>query len=360
MEPLKRTSLVDRAEDALVTAIRSGRLSERLPGIRPLSKAMNVNHLTLAAAIRRLADSGWLISEGPKKRYRIVVKEKVPVAAPARKPVLFLSPKHLSFMPQATGLISEFMLKNPDLEVRDGVWGEPGGRPESRRWDGIVEATGAGHLVVLSGTPEIASWAVARRLPTVFVGGYCRGVGVPSIGINLPNLVSVAIKRLAALGHADICLTIAGSHPGASLIVREKMEADMVELGLPFIPERHFLSIQQHDPGMLEDGLRRVFKQRVPTALLLTARQQFATVSGLLAECRMAVPRDVSIVLLLPDGLEDWNVPRLAHFSAPVVADIAKAVRNWIDHPPADPSERIRITSELIEAGSIAPVRRCR
>ena len=142
--------------------------------------------------------------------------------------------------------------------------------------------------------------------------------------------------------------------------VREKMEADMVELGLPFIPERHFLSIQQHDPGMLEDGLRRVFKQRVPTALLLTARQQFATVSGLLAECRMAVPRDVSIVLLLPDGLEDWNVPRLAHFSPPVVADIAKAVRNWIDHPPADPSERIRITSELIEAGSIAPMRRCR
>jgi hypothetical protein len=360
MEPLQRTSLVDRAEDALVTAIRSGQLSERLPGIRPLSKAMNVNHLTLAAAVKRLADSGWLISEGPKRRYRIVVKESTPPARPARRPVLFLLPKPLSQMPEAMELISEFMLRNPDLEVREGVWGEPGGRPESRRWDGMVEATGAGHLVILSGTPEIASWAVSRKLPAIFVGGYCRGIGVPSIGINLPHLISVAIKRLAGLGHSDICLAIAGTHPAASMIVRDKMAADMAELGLPFIPERHFLSIQQHDPGMLEDGLRRVFKQRVPTAILLTARQQFATISGLLAEYRMVVPRDVSIVLLLPDGLEDWNVPRLAHFSYPVVAEIAKALRTWINHPPADPSARIRIPSELIEAGSIAPARRGR
>ena len=351
---------MDQAEDALVTAIRRGQLSERLPGIRPLSKAMNVNHLTLAAAIKRLAGSGWLVSEGPKRRYRIVAKDRVPLARPARKPVLFLRPKPLSAMPEAMELISEFMLKNPDLEVRDGVWGEPGGRPETRRWDGLVEATGAGHLVVLSGTPEIASWATARGLPAIFVGGYCRGVSVPSIGINLPGLISIAIKRLAYLGHSDICLVTAGHHPAASAILRDKMGADMAEFGLPFIPDRHFLSIQQHDPGMLEDGLRRVFKQRVPTAILLTARQQFATISGLLAECRMTVPRDVSVVLLLPDGLEDWNVPRLAHFSYPVVGEIAKALRNWIERPPADPAERIRLTSELVETGSMAPARRGR
>jgi hypothetical protein len=360
MQPLKRTSLVDLAEDALVSAIRRGQLAERLPGIRPLSKAMNVNHLTLAAAIKRLAGSGWLVSEGPKRRYRIVSKDRVPASSPSRKPVLFLSPKPLSLMPEAMELIAEFMLKNPDLEVRDGVWGEPGGRPETRRWDGLVETTGAGHLVVFSGTPEIASWATARRLPTIFVGGYCRDIGLPSIGINLQGLVSIAIKRLASLGHSDIILLTAGQHPAASAILRDNMGADMAKLRLPFTPERHFLSIQQHDPGMLEDGLRRVFKQRVPTAILLTARQQFATISGLLADYRMTVPRDVSIVLLLPDGLEDWNVPRLAHFPYPVVAEIAKALRNWINHPPANPAERIRLTSDLVEAGSIAAARRGR
>ena len=72
MNPIERTSLVDRTASALLAGLRAGQWTGLLPGVRVLCAALGVSPPTLQAATARLVEQGVLVSRGSRRKLEIV------------------------------------------------------------------------------------------------------------------------------------------------------------------------------------------------------------------------------------------------------------------------------------------------
>src|ERR1044071_5826420 len=95
MEPLpKRTSLVHETARTLKLWIGSGILKEALPGELQLKERLKVGRDTLRAALRMLAEEGWILAQGQGRHRRVTLRrpEIEGVIGVEKLPVTFLSP----------------------------------------------------------------------------------------------------------------------------------------------------------------------------------------------------------------------------------------------------------------------------
>lgn len=68
MDPIKRISAVDAVEAALLDGLCDGLWKGTMPGIRLLSKSLEVSPPTVQAALARLIETGVLSSQGERRR----------------------------------------------------------------------------------------------------------------------------------------------------------------------------------------------------------------------------------------------------------------------------------------------------
>jgi DNA-binding LacI/PurR family transcriptional regulator/DNA-binding transcriptional regulator YhcF (GntR family) len=353
VESLPRITLVDRIETSLREAIREGRFGDQLPGLRPLARALGVHSATLAEAVARLAADGTLISPGPRRKFRVAPRVSDGPPAIQRK-ILFLTVESLHEMaPEALEILSRILLERRQWDVKHRSIGNPGGRHYRRRLDALLASEDAGHLVAFNGSPELAKWALARRVPTCFLGGFCGDHSVPMAGVKGTQMLGKIVTKLIALGHSRICLPVCGMPEGFAERQRREMEACLTAHGLPFVPNYHVPFVPHHDPASLADALEKLLAVRTPTAVVVFEWKEFVTVTCVLSQHGLRIPRDVSVAVLKPQQAMQWHVPRIAHFGFPV-APAAKTVIKWIEDPPEDPNTRVALPLELVEAESLA------
>ncbi|WP_035606288.1 substrate-binding domain-containing protein [Haloferula sp. BvORR071] len=352
MESLRRITLVDQAEAALREALREGRFGERLPGMRPLAEALAVNALTVGEAVSRLVADGTLVSEGPRKKFRIARHGRGGKSATRRK-VLYLTAEPMHEMkPVALEILSLLLLERPDWDVKHRAIGRSEGRTDRRRWDGLLKSEEARHLVYFGGHPAFAKWSLARGVPTVFLGGDTAREPVPMLGVNAALMIEQVMEKLIALGHTRICHPICGMPEGFSERQRRSMGKCLEAHGLPFVPNYHAPIVPKLDPDEFTRALAEVFKVRRPTALVVFDWEHFITASCMLREMGLKIPRDVSVAILSPDRHMAWHRPQIAHFRYPV-GPIVKTLTKWIEAPPEDLRVSISLPLELFEADSL-------
>jgi hypothetical protein len=357
MEPLRRVTLADQAENALREAVRDGRFGDRLPGMRPLARALGINALTMAEAVSRLVADGTVETDGPRKRFRIVRGSRSGKARSGIRKLLFLTsePMHET-KPVALEILSNLLLERPEWEIRHRVSGRDDGRPDQRYWNGLLKSEEAGHLLVFSGRPPLANWAVKRGIPTYFLGGDPGGAPVPVIGVDTALMVRRVLERLIVLGHKRICMPICGMPETFRERQRSEFERCLAEHGLPFVPNYNVPFVSQQDPDELARVLERVFRARPPTALLLIEWEHFIMASCVLRDRGLRIPKDVSVALLSHERNMHWHQPLIAHYQYPV-AQVAKTLRRWIEKPPTDLHVKLSLPLELVEGSSLARAR---
>lgn len=141
---------------------------------------------------------------------------------------------------------------------------------------------------------------LAARIPVVTVFDDCEGLNVLSLNINNVGLGYDVVRRFLRMGHRRVAILLPKVQSpyfqdravGGRMAVSEARlpNASLEVLQLPrFRPIPPSMARRFHDP-----------KQR-PTALFVTAASLFASLWPLLRQLKLAVPRDISIIMAAGD-----------------------------------------------------------
>ena len=357
MHPLTRPHLPDQAAEALRQAIRSGSLTGLLPGSRPLARTLGINPLTLAEAVKTLVREGWIVSAGPRKRFRIVGGG---VDAPGAhkghtRHIWFLTHEMLPRVDAvALQILSSLLMARRSWNIEHRSVPFFGQRALPRRWDDLLRTGRPDHLIVYSGHPGLASWAGGQALPTLYLGGDAGSESIPILGVDASAMVRTAAERLLALGHRRLCLPFCGFSTGFIERQREVLGDCLAAAGLPLVPAYHTPVVGASDPCDFRQTLEAVFAARAPSAFILFDWPQFLSVSGMIHERGLRIPVDVSLILLSEDRHLPWALPRPAHFRFPV-GRVAQTVVRWIERGPPDPQARVSLPMVLDDGETLAP-----
>ena len=357
MDPIPRASIVDQAEAALRTRIAAGEWTDQMPGSRRLAQDLGVSPHTVREALGRLASAGHLAQDGPKRRFRIVgesVAMEVPVRRRARR-VLCVSEEPLHLMPQiGLEFLARLRFNHPGWDFRHQTLAFQGARQPHRRWEECIARDRPDHLVVMDGRPSIARWALNRGLPVYFFGGDPGGHPVPRVGGNATQLLGQCLDVFLAAGHRHICCPVFGMPDIVARNLRARFQAALEKAGHAFVPNYHVPVVAQCDPDVIINTLARVSSFRPPTAYAFLSFDDFMAAQCFLRDQGLAIPRDVSVILMAGAGILPWFRPRLTHFAFPATR-AARVIGRWIQDGPPAPAVMMALPAQAVPGDSVGP-----
>lgn len=361
--PLERKSLVDQVEAALLSEIEQGRWRELLPGLRELSRTLEVSVPTLSAAIERLVRRGVLTGRGGRRRFRIASAAGRPKRAvrdhSQRQVLIVTAPGAASIQNRAsTNVLQAFGI----AMTRRG-WGlrfaevdfYNAQRPH-RSWGDLLRGERTDRIIVLYGRESIGRWAMQTGVPTCFIGGATGDLPIPSVGISTHRLLEDALERLVAAGHRTFFLPLCRRQADFVARQRESYARVLARHGLSGRPEVEVPAPDTHTPETLFRVMDRAWSQpRPPTGLVfMDWRDCVSGLSFLLAR-GLRIPDDVSVVALSHEHQVDWFRPELAHYVYPEDG-LLKALLRWIDGKGYNREALVRRTlANFVPGKSIAP-----
>lgn len=356
MPALRRIRLIEQVAAHLRAEIASGRLRGNLPGVRLLGATLGVSPPTVLAAVRQLTAEGRLINEGPRKRLRIA-RPADPGDSPRSlgRKILFLTPTRLAdTLPVALEILSRLLLARPQWDIRQFSLASGSGKPNRRRWEGLIAAERPDQVLVFSGRPEQALWARTLDIPVFFLGGDPGKEKIPILGLRAAEMLAVTLDRLLDLGHRRICLPFCGHPPGLVERQREVFAAKLAERKIPFVPAYHTPASVDESPSLLESLALKVFNTRPPTALLALDWPHLLFLMGFAARRGLRIPEQASLVLLAEERHLPWLTPRPAHFRYPLQRLVNTLVR-WIENGTPSPDARLALPLTFVPADGLGP-----
>lgn len=365
MNPVIRIQLVNSVATELRRRLIQGELKGQLPGARLLAKALGVSVPTVCKALHQLHQEGFLTGGGDRKRWQTAdltqtgLKGALPAKRPATRPgrLLYVSTLPLSIERQ-TGV--EVFAKILDLlgakgwEVMYRAVPLVNARKPHRAWDDLLRFARPDALVVQGGSEVFGTWAVQNRLRTLFVGGEPGKSQLPMIMVRASIMLRQALERLFATGHRRILIPLCGRIPQFAENCRRQTREYALELGVD--PEAVvFAESEYSSPELLAGAMRQHWRRYAPDALIIFDWREYLAASSFLKEASIAIPRDVSVVLLSHNPTMEWHLPTLCHFMHPV-EEIARVCAKWVagGKPMLGNGEVMEFRSKWVEGASIA------
>lgn len=327
MSTLRRQSLVELTSQHLREGIGEGRWGRNLPGVLKFAKELGVSKDTVRAALLCLEEDGTIRAVGPGKRRRITLK---PGATRRALRVAILLEDSL---PSNNAHSLELILSMKYAIEAAGhvcVIGEK----SLKQMSGLIQvarsvrATKAESWIVYGGRRDVLEWFAKRKIPVLAIGGRCLDLPIASAYTDVSRAMSATVEALIAHGHRRIVL-LCGSvwrdpAPGRSaksfLEALRRHDIKVSEFNLPSWKET---------PEGFEAMMKSLFCATPPTALVIGEPSFCVAARIFLAERGLAVPRDVSLVSILPDPAFSLHHPVIAHFEWTIPALVDRAVR-WI------------------------------
>ena len=311
----KRLSLVQQTADTLKDWIRSGILSQELPGELQLKERLKVGRDTLRLALQSLTDEGW-ISSSAQGRQRRVLPEHLgaPVQpAPEKLPVTFLSPHTIEH--RVTLLEMEDTRERLEEQGRALRFLAPQifhlKKPE-RALDRLVRTHPSAAWVLYVASEAMQRWFDQNRIPTLVYGS-------PFPGLNLPFVVSDwgaaafhAGLQLLRRGHRSLALFEHKDYSAGLLAINEGMNRALATAG--DTPRLHVFK-DDRSPGSVARAIESAMTlaQR-PSALVLTRATQVLTCLSWFAARGFRIPEDASVLCLANDSWYAELYPPLSYY----------------------------------------------
>lgn len=345
---------IDQVVERLRAGMQDGSWRGTLPGRERLAGQFGVSHSTVEEAMRRLTKEGWLVSDGPGRRRRIVLPRGAAKVRTLRMRILMYGREDVSSVHNAAlldhlhraGVTANYALKSLcDLGM------------DVNRVARFVGKTQADAWVVSSGSREVLEWFAEQKVASIAMFGRFTGLPIAAASPRIAPAMIQAVRRLVELGHRRIVMLVGEERrkPFPALFERLFLE-QLAAQGLPVGP--YNLPDWDSRGG---DGLRAcldsMFRHTPPTAILCGETRFFVAVQQYLARQGIHAPEQVSLICSDPDSSFAWCKPAVSHFHwdhKPVVRRIVR----WSENVARGKEDRRQIlfNGEFVEGGTIGPV----
>lgn len=329
MQPLRRQTLVEQTAQHLREGISARHWAEYLPGVVSLATELGVSRDTVRAAIQLLEQEGALKAGGAGKR-RMIIRRRNHLTSHRALRVAILLDDHL---PSNNAHSQELFLSIKYTVEAAGhtcIFSEKSMRqlsslPHLARF---VRATKADAWIVYSGTREVLEWFAGQKTPVLAIGGRAPGLPIASAHTDLRRAMAAAVNALVTHGHHRIVLICDSNwrNPAPSLSARAFMDS-LVRHGIK--TSNFNLPEWEETPDGFERMMTSLFHTTPPTALVIVEPAVCVAARIFLAERGIVVPRDLSLVSMLPDPAFSLHRPKIAHFEWTIPALVNRAAQ-WV------------------------------
>ncbi len=354
---LRRLSLIDQCANLLREGLTQGRWQGQLPGVIRLAEELDVSTHTLRAALR-LMENEKLVAMSEDGRSRHVTDKASQVGRQQRIGILLYD----SFSEESPQTIQFLLSLHRSLESAGFLpfFSAPTSQASLRRDVGrigdYIKKNPADAWIVSCGTQKILQWFEAQPFPSFAMFGRREGIKLANAGPDKTTPLVEATRELIRLGHQRIVL----------------LSRELRRLPIPGPPEQAFLNeLANHGLPVsgfnlpewdetaagLHNLLKSLFQLTPPTAIILDEVPPFVATQQFLAQRRIRVPEQVSLLTTDYDTNFSLCQPQITHIHWPTEPVIRRVVQ-WTQNVCCGREDRkqFKSTAKLIMAGTIAPV----
>ena len=221
----------------------------------------------------------------------------------------------------------------------------------------MVEQTAADAWVVTAGSRGVLEWFSSRPVPAFALFGRRNDLPIAAVGPDKRPTFAAAVRELFQLGHRRIVLMARPRRimpaPGAA---EQVFLNELACHGL--VVSDYNLPAWEETPHGFHSRLDALFQVTPPTALIIDEVPLFAAAQQFLAQRRMRVPQDVSLICTDHDSSFEWCEPAISHFrwdSRPLVRRIVRWAEN-VSRGKSDLGQTLTPT-EFVRGGTIGPAK---
>lgn len=331
-----------------------GHWSGAMPGRTRLAAELGVSGKLIDAALVELELEGVLEAAGPRRQRRIRVPAERTIQRSLRLAIL---------LNEAADLRLHYLV---ELQHELAQHGHSAVRPaktmvelgmDVKRIARMVAQTEADAWMVTAGPREVLEWFSSRPVPAFALFGRRNGLPIAAVGPDKRPTFVAAVKELARLGHRRIVLM---ARPRRRLPKPGTAEqAFLGELALQGLPVSDYnLPAWEETAHGFHSRLNALFRVTPPTALIIDEVPLFAAAQQFLAQRKILVPQDVSLICTDHDPSFEWCEPPISHFrwdSQPVVRRIVRWAEN-VSRGKKDLGQTLT-PAEFVTGGTIGPAR---
>jgi LacI family transcriptional regulator len=331
MQPIRRLSLTEQTASNLREGFHSGRWSGQLPGVIRLANELGISRDTVRDALHQLEAEGLIKDCGAGKRREVVSRRIRKSARRILRVGILLSEPLEGDNAQAQHLL---------LSIKRAI--ESAGHIcffanesltqlgyKCARVARVVKAAKADAWIVSSGSSDVLEWFSRQAVPVCALGGRSRGLPLASSTTDASSSMREIVRIFAEHGHRRIVLVCPYSWRQPTMGPAATAFLNALETCGIAVSDYNVPQWDESAEG-LERQLESLFRVTPPTALLLIEPLHCVAVLAFLAHRGIQVPRDLSLVCLVPDPVFAWRRPPLAQFIMPLQEHLHRIAR-WVD-----------------------------
>lgn len=339
MELFEKIDLSQRLANSLREMVSGKRIGEPMPSLRSISLNLGVSVPSVSKAFQILEREGILSSCGERCRWLVRALPKnsrrkrgmKPEAAGARtRRLLYLTSQPMNeWLTHSVEVYADIVstMSSKNWEVVHRVMPFQNAKAPRKIWDELLDQEAPDVIVVLTGTPVLASWAVSHSVPTLFLGGVCEPYSLPMVRVSMSGLVEELVRKLIDLGHRHIVMPLCGRTSNFQEDMKSALQVG-IDTRRSSGAVVHALVSPYSTPEVLYDVLKKHWRNHRPDGMILLDWREFVTATSFFRDSRILMPADVSVALLSADNSMDWYLPKLSHYEFSNMK-LAKAVARW-------------------------------
>ena len=357
MKPFHLLGAVEQLTSHLRDEILGGGLTGTMPGVQLLAKQLGTSPKTVVEAVRWLECEGFLVSQGPGKRSKIVIpKHLIPRGLNIQ---ILLYEKsdwvtgfviELKLRLMEAGHMAHFATKSLD-DLGMNV----------RRVERFVEKIEADAWIVLAASQPVLEWFANQPIPALGIFGRAREVPfIGSINLAIIPTIEKIVRQLVGLGHRRTVMISREEKRLPQLGVLERRFLELLEeQGIKTGP--YNLPDWEETPAGLCQCIDELFEHSPPTAIIIDEPAIFMAARIHLAQRGIMTPRDVSMVCLNSDPVFAWSNPEVSLLDWDVNAMFRRALQ-WASNVAKGQKDcqKTLLKAEFIEGGTIGPAKKVR
>ncbi len=330
MHPIRRPTLSEHTAQHLRDGFAGGRWSGKLPGVSLLAKELGVSRDAVRSALRLLEAEGFICHGGAGKSRHITKPNDVLYKRVLRIGILLSSPlekdnahsNELVFTIhqaiEAAGHVC-FIATKSALYFHRKV-------ERIRRYMKECEADA---WILYSARRDVLQ--MASELPDpIFALGHPLGLPMAGSRADLTQPICECVDLLVAKGHRSIVLLCPWKwrqpQPNQSAqVFLDRLGHHGIQVDV-----RYNLPEWEYTPEGLNARLQALFLTTPPTALIVMEPECLGPVLVFLAGRGLRVPEQVSVVNILPDPMQAFYTPAIAHFRWPIQPHVKRIIQ-WVN-----------------------------
>jgi len=310
-------SLPAQVAETLREQIRSRTWNEWLPSERALAESMQVSRKTLRKAMSQLQREG-VVEAVRGLGTRIIANGAGNTGQPVEPVVVLITPDPVERMRPYTSLwighLRSLLIEH-GFRLRMVDSHKYFSRRPSAALRKLTTSQPAACWLLANSTEATQRWFSDSELPCVVAGSCHPGIDLPNVDLDHYALCRHAAGVLLGAGHRRVAMLNEHSDRAGDLEseagfiagVRESPHADATPLVIH----------HEHSPESLCRALQRLLSMaQMPTAILVSNGASYLTIISSLAQRKLCVPEDVSVVSRDDEPFLHFLVPRPTYYAA--------------------------------------------